>query len=397
VTVLPRGIAISASLSAAMFALCLAGCSHSASSGPTTVSTPLSCVLPKVPLALAMGARANDPNPNPGLEAVSSLLNTAAGAGKSITLIRIDGAPKVFFQQAFTSNAGNSGAEQTQLHTFMVGLGNSVAHNARAVVPQADVLTALTKAGQATAPGADVVLSGLQTVDPLDFRQGGLLGASPQDVVNFLRSQKLLPPLAGRHVLLIGFGDTAAPQQSLDYQQQQNVIAIWTAIAKAGGASCVGVDTQPDDQPAIAGVPAVGTVSVPSPPQIRSCGETILNADNHVNFVANEAVFVDPSGARATLQQLADKLRNGDQQVTLIGTTATFGTPQGRMVLSEQRAEAVKQVLVSLGIAASRIKTKGVGTNWPGHVPDIGPGGVLLPGPAAENREVIAELTCPAG
>jgi OmpA-OmpF porin, OOP family len=402
-SVLPRANVGAIITCAAVIALALTGCSSSSTSasGSTSATTAsFGCVLPKAPLAMAIGDRANSANPSPELSGgVSGLLNTVAGAGQGITLIRIDGSPQVYYQQAFTSTADNSGAKQTDLNTYLTTLGNSIVRHAKAVVPQVNLLAAMTKAGQATAPGDDVVLidSGLQTIAPLDFRQGDLIDASPQDVVRFLHQQQLLPPLAGRHVLLIGFGDTSAPQPSLDYPQQQNVIAIWTAIAKAGGASCVAVDTTPDDQPAVRGLPTVGVVPIPKPPTIRGCGETILNADNHVNFVANQATFIDLAAARSTLAKLADKLRNGEQKVELIGTTATAGTPAGRIRLSEQRAEAVKRVLVSLGIAASRITTKGVGTNWPGHVPDLGPGGVLLPGPAAENREVIAKLTCPTG
>ncbi len=359
----------------AAISLVVSGCSHSSSTSASDDS--FRCVRPSSPLALALGDRSNDANPNAELASVSPLISSVANAGQQVTLIRVDGSPKVYYQQTFSTTAGNSGAKKTALAAFISQLGNAIAHHARAAVPQADLLTALNKAALATQPGGNVVLidSGLQTVAPLDFRNSNLIDATPSDVVSFLRKQGFLPDLTGRRVLLIGFGNIAAPQQPLDPPQQKSLIAIWTAIAKAGGAACVSVDTNPDDRPEVTGAPPVGSVALPKPPRIHACGTTILNADNHVNFVPNTAEFIDPAGAKATLQQLADKLQNGGQRVELIGTTATAGTPDGRKILSEQRANAVKQVLVDLGIVASRIHTKGVGTNWHGHVPDIGSNG----------------------
>jgi len=381
--------------SAVVLGLCLMGCSSSGTSTAATAS--FGCVQPGAPLALAVGARANTPSPNAALSELSPLISSAASAQAPITVIRIDGQPHEVFGQSFSTDAGNSGSRQQDLDTFLQGLGNVIAKQLPARAPQADVLTALTLAAQATKPGGDVVLvdSGLQTVAPLEFQKDDLLQADPADVVNFLRGDQLLPDLKGRHVLLMGFGFTASPQPALDLEQQQNVVNIWRQIAEAGGASCVSVDSQPPGSASVSNVPAVSVVAVPTPPSINTCGDTVLNASNHVNFIENTATFIDPSGARATLQLLADKLANGEQRVKLIGTTATYGSVPYRINLSDERAEAVKQVLVSLGISASRISTEGVGTDWPGHVSDIGPGGVLLPGPAEENREVIAQLSCP--
>jgi outer membrane protein OmpA-like peptidoglycan-associated protein len=57
------------------------------------------------------------------------------------------------------------------------------------------------------------------------------------------------------------------------------------------------------------------------------------------------------------------------------------------------RADAVKALLVDMGVPAERIDTRGVGTNHPDHVPDLTEDGVLLPGPAAQNRAVFVTAT----
>jgi OOP family OmpA-OmpF porin len=58
------------------------------------------------------------------------------------------------------------------------------------------------------------------------------------------------------------------------------------------------------------------------------------------------------------------------------------------------RPLTAKSMLVDLGIAADRITTRGVGSDGPGHIPDVDAHGVLLPGPAARNRAVVVELSC---
>lgn len=394
-TALSRRASASLGTTVVTLGLCLAGCGSSSTSAAQVAS--FGCVQSNAPLALAIGARANAPSPDAALSKLSPLISSAAGAEEPITVIRIDGQPQEVFGQKFTTSAGNSGSRQQDLDNFLQGLGNVIARKLPAQAPEADVLTALTLAAQATKPGSDVVLvdSGLQTVAPLSFQKRGLLEADPADVVNFLRGDKLLPDLKGRRVLLMDLGYTVSPQPTLDLEQQQNVTAIWKHIAEAAGASCVAIDSQPPGSTTVRGVPPVSLVPIPRPLPINPCGDTVLNASNHVNFIKNTATFIDPSGAHATLQQLAGKLQNGQQRVELIGTTATNGSIAYRVNLSDERAGAVKQVLVSDGIRSGRISTKGVGTNWPGHVPDIGSGGVLLPGPAEQNREVIAQLSCP--
>jgi outer membrane protein OmpA-like peptidoglycan-associated protein len=391
VTALSRAVAVRSCAAAAIAALSLAGCgTHS----PQPAAQSGGCTVSRAPLALAVGARANSPNPL--LSQVSPLIIGATEAGRPITLIRIDGSPKVAFDQPFRTNAQNSQTRQSDLKTYLGEIQRVFQGPIHAKAPGADVLTALTLAAQATHPGGDVVVidSGLQTVSPLDFQHNNLLEATPGDVVSFLRHQNLLPDLRGRHVTLVGFGETAAPQHRLDLYQQRNVIAIWQQVAKAAGAACVAVNTQPNTSAALTGVPAVPLVAVPLPPVIRPCGTTVLNASNHVNFIANRPIFIDPAGARATLQLLAGKIRNGNQTVQLIGSTATWGPVASRFTLSRQRANAVKQMLVSLGISADRIQVQGDGSTMPGRVTDTGPNGALLPGPAAEDREVVAKLTC---
>lgn len=365
---------------------------------PRPPAAPSDCGLPTGPVAVAYGARANTPDPRlPG--ALSDLIHRSLDAGHEVSAIRLDGSPARDFSATFESTAGNSDGREAQLERFRAKVDTAFG-KVRAERPEADVLAALSLAARSV-PGTDgtVILadSGVQTTPPLDFRDGALLAAEPADVATFLRKSRLLPDLTGRTVALVGIGNTVAPQQTFDQRTHDNLIAIWKAVATAAGARCVAVFNQPGGSaPRTGELPAVTTVAPPPEPTPTGlCARTVLRNSGKVGFLPNKAVFVDPAAAQSTLAAMAPDMIRLHQRITLIGTTATDGTPAGRRRLSLQRAEAVKKVLVNLGVPADRIETLGVGTDWPDHVPDIGPNGVLLPGPAAKNRSVIVQPSCP--
>jgi outer membrane protein OmpA-like peptidoglycan-associated protein len=369
------------------------------SPAPPATAAPLSCPTPaNAPLALAVGARANVPAPNLP-QSVSDLMDNVAMAHQALTVIRLDGSPAVVFGDPPPSVLGNPVADQQAVKNYLNSAANAYTTMIRAKVPQADVLDALSLAARATGRSGTIVLidSGLQTTAPLDFATDGLLIATPEDVVKFLQNQPNgsdLPDLTGRTVLLIGFGNTAPPQPELATNLRNRVTAIWSAIAKASGA-CVSVLDQATTAQSAVDSPAVDVVPIPTPTHMQSCGQIQLGENDDISFLPDTATFRDPVGARQTVAQLANLLRgNTSERAQLTGTTADQGDMAGQVALSRQRADTVKSVLVSLGVTADRITTTGVGSNWPGHVPDLGPGGVLLPGPAAANRKVVVQLTC---
>jgi outer membrane protein OmpA-like peptidoglycan-associated protein len=188
-------------------------------------------------------------------------------------------------------------------------------------------------------------------------------------------------------VLLSDFGYTASPQPALNLAQRANLIDQWEAIVTAGG-GCVTVDPLPNTAAEIAGLPPVSIVT----PAFNNCGTFTLADAGSVGFVAGTATFRDPSAAEATLRQLAAKLKQVTEHITLIGSTSSEGGDAVNYPLSLDRAKAVEEVLVSLGIPASRITTAGDGAHWPGRVNDIGPGGVILSAQAAQDNEVIVQL-----
>jgi outer membrane protein OmpA-like peptidoglycan-associated protein len=71
-------------------------------------------------------------------------------------------------------------------------------------------------------------------------------------------------------------------------------------------------------------------------------------------------------GARNTLARIADQLRINDQlAVTIEGHTDSVGSDATNQVLSEKRAAAVRDYLVSRGIATDRMTVTGLGETTP--------------------------------
>ncbi|MDD7966733.1 OmpA family protein [Actinomycetospora lemnae] len=367
----------------------------------------LSCPVPVGPMAFAVSGRAN--SPEPGLpqavqDATVSTLTRAVDEDYQprITLINVDGRPVSAGSDTFASDAGNGIAAEDDRNAFLNGLGEALT-GLRAQTPEVDVLGALDLAGRSAGTGGQggnrpgtVVLvdSGLSTVAPLDFRQRGLLDAPPAETVEALRANDALPGLQGVTVVLAGLGDVAEPQPALSPAQRSSLVALWTAIAEAGGASCVAVVDEPRGGDAPSDVPPVSVVDVPPPPTITPGQTTTLPDDNSVGFQPDTAQFRDRNAAAAVLTPFAQFLTESpSRRLALTGTSARAGTPQGQVDLSTRRAEAVKALLVELGAPADRISTRGVGSQFPGYVDDVGPDGRQLPGPASQNRTVIVEPT----
>lgn len=72
------------------------------------------------------------------------------------------------------------------------------------------------------------------------------------------------------------------------------------------------------------------------------------------------------AGARNTLSRIADQLRINDQlTVTIEGHTDSVGSDASNQVLSEKRAAAVRDYLVSRGLATDRMTVTGLGETTP--------------------------------
>jgi outer membrane protein OmpA-like peptidoglycan-associated protein len=348
------------------------------------------------PVVFVVSGRQDSPAPA-FTGVMSNAAQTAINQGSPIGLVDLDGKPRLTVAGRFSDPGVNAAARQNDEQSYLAELSSDV-QAVRARYPHADMLDALNEAGRAAHAGCPhggtiyVEDSGLQETGPMNFRQPGLLAATPADVVAFLKGENELPELAGLSVVFAGLGDTAPPQHPLSIAQQDNLIAIWRAVTLAGGATSVVIDPAPRAGiGAPRHVPSVLLVPVPAEPPWNSRDHNFVFPDSGpVGFRPNTTVFRNPAAALAALRPLGQYLAaNPSARIELTGTTAHWGTLQSCQALARRRASTVQRVLLHFGAKPDQISTRGLGWRFPGYENDQGPHHTLLPGPAEHNRSVI--------
>ena len=97
----------------------------------------------------------------------------------------------------------------------------------------------------------------------------------------------------------------------------------------------------------------------PAPPPQRAMAPSPMPPAT-VYFASGSATLSQES--MATIQQVAANYRSaGNATVTLTGHTDTVGSPDFNMALSQRRADAVRNALVSAGVPAAAISGGGQG------------------------------------
>jgi outer membrane protein OmpA-like peptidoglycan-associated protein len=125
-----------------------------------------------------------------------------------------------------------------------------------------------------------------------------------------------------------------------------------------------GVNDEADRCPNQPGSPENNGCPLPEAAPPAPVAERALFVARNVQFRSNSSRLT--AGSLPALRELADSLRaNPDLDLIIEGHTDNSGSPEYNQGLSEQRAEAVKQVLVGMGIPESRISTIGYGDTRP--------------------------------
>lgn len=108
---------------------------------------------------------------------------------------------------------------------------------------------------------------------------------------------------------------------------------------------------------------ASASASEPTPEEDRAVpGARVVLRGVEFGF---DTAFIDPV-SRTTLELVAEELgRRPGVRVRIDGHTCNMGSVDYNRELSEQRAEAVKRILVGYGIPADRLETAGHGEAQP--------------------------------
>ncbi|MDO5407803.1 MAG: OmpA family protein [Eubacteriales bacterium] len=397
---------------AAMAAVLVLGMTGCGKQGGDTVSSAEACK-PAVAYMIARTANAKPADSSAPL-VQDTMINCANNYGYSY-IVRVDGEPELVSAENLDIDEQFKNASGERLKRDALNRATNllnVMDEVSAVYPEVDYMEGLRCAAASLHSLDDSYTSrsiiccgtGLGTRGYMDF-QNNLLSAEPDVIVEMLKEREALPDLEGIIVYWLGMGQVAAPQEKLTPKQSKNLESIWKAVIEASGGEFVPNEyiTVSTDKNSAEGLPSVSIVEIPSeipmafePEALEApvkqdasasaFEEPVSLDESQVEFVGNQSVYLHPENAVETIRPIAEYLIEHDTvPLLLIGSTAGDITSESDLQLSKDRAEMVKNTLVTLGADASRITAIGMGSDDPWHVYNAGYDGTAASG----NRKVV--------
>lgn len=323
-----------------------------------------------------------------------------------ISVVNADGIPEVVLAQSFDIDAKYKNASKDKLAMDARSKATNLINGMNTVIaddPEVDYLEALRLAVRSLSSleGYDskmiVVLgTGLSTTGVLDFNNN-LISAEPKVIVDLLKEKSEIPDFTSITVYWQQLGDVASPQKSLTSAQKNKLQQIYGSLIEIGNGTFKYNDIMSNPVNTTVEYPAVTPVELPEDTPIAFDANVLKTDDNafqepqilnesQVEFVADKASYLYPDKAVASIRPIAEYLLEHDAvKLLLVGSTAGDTTNDASIKLSQDRADAVKQTLIELGVSAERITTKGMGSSDPWHVPNVGYEGAAASG----NRKVV--------
>ena len=316
---------------------------------------------------IAATATANAPAPTLSADTqqiLQSVADSSAGAAADI-VSPSDGQSTVLPLTQRGSNALQS-AEALKANADAI----ERALDNEAAAGQLNLLATIAAATRtASRPGTLIVVSsGLSTAGGFDLMQVGW-GADPSSVAAQLKASGLLPDLAGWRVVFVGLGVVAGRQPVLPQPQQVTLAAYWKAICQWSGAASCSVDHSARPQLASHVTGQVPVVPVPVVESVRGPGSASTTTLPDTLLFSFSSSTLVPS-ADTILQPIERKARSQHLLVSITGyTSPDGGSNPYNLVLSAERADAVRDRLVALGLPTKQI-IQVIGAGTAGKGPD---------------------------
>ena len=323
-----------------------------------------------------------------------------------ISVVNADGKPEIVHAASYDLEDKYKSASKEKLDIDARSKATNIILSMQSIMandPEVDYLESLRLAVRtlSSLEGYDsktIVLmgTGLSTTGVMNF-SNNLISAEPEMVINLLNEKSEIPDFKGITVYSQQLGDVAAPQQELTSAQRIKLEKIYGGIVETGGGIFVYNEIIANPVDDTKQYPSVTPVKLPSDAPI-SFEEVVFEEENifeepvflteeKIGFVADKDIFLNPTEASETLRPVAEYLASHPSiSIVLAGTTAGDSDSDFTMTLSKQRAEAVKDALIDLGVSADRIITLGLGSEKdPWHVYNAGYDGAAAVG----NRKVV--------
>jgi flagellar motor protein MotB len=348
--------------------------------------------------AIIIQNTANSKIPNLASPELEKMITEATSSDGFISVVNLDGNPQLVNE--WLIKLPQSGLSKSQLDKIAVQQAQGVLSSLATVKAKSDEINiisaiqiaerSLEDSPKGSSKRIIIFSTGLSTSGILAFEKSDFIDSSSDAVANYLSQQQAIPNLQKIQIEWYNLGDNASPQVALSGAQKSNLKQIWTKIIELGGGQVTFSDTLPGADAPAKDYPTVSTVSLLNTPTATFDGKgPVAFTDKNIRFIGNSADYVDPTAAKAALTPIVDFMElNPNFNAFLVGTTAS-GNKAFCEQLSSERANAVKNTLIALGIPANRIKTLGVGYSNIWHVPDTNPDGTLNEVVAAQNRAVI--------
>lgn len=323
-----------------------------------------------------------------------------------IAVVNADGKPEIVHAASYDLEDKYKSASKEKLDMDARSKATNIVLSMQSIIaddPEVDYLESLRLAVRtlSSLEGYDsktIVLmgTGLSTTGVMNF-SNNLISAEPEMVINLLNEKSEIPDFAGITVYSQQLGDVAAPQQELSSEQRIKLEKIYGGIVETGGGNFVYNEIIANPVDDTKQYPSVTPVKLPSDTPIsfeevafekeNIFEEPVFLTEEKIGFVADKGTFLNPREASETLRPVAEYLASHPSiSIVLAGTTAGDSDSDFTMTLSKQRAEAVKDALIQLGVIADRIITIGLGSEKdPWHVYNAGYDGAA----AAGNRKVV--------
>lgn len=344
---------------------------------------------------IIVGAHANATAPDFSNEAFRKEMETVYKSCGEVTVVSVDG------QTSITSKTTTFGTDRKLPEKNLTQLAekhtdeyvNEILRNVRAKTPEADYVEALHVASgilestECSEKRLTIMGSLLSTKGVLSYVENPELldGGEANKIIKELQRARAIPNLNEVTVNLYA-SNTTAPQESLSYKQADMLQEHYKAICKAAGAKVnFHKSTNKGRMKNYTKLPKVTTVDITTD-KVSFTG-AVKFSDEELSFIADQAVFASEAEARTRLQPIAAYLTEDTQRHVLVAGTTASGTEEFCQNLSQERADAVKKILVDYGAEENQITCMGLGFKNIFHVKDLEKG-ELVEEKARQNRAV---------
>ena len=331
----------------------MVGCSTVPSSGDSTTAAPTDTVL-LLEQGDGMPALTNP-------EDYTENINTVFGS--SAALIITDGQPQVYGPVKFNVKKNNE-IQQNKANNKLKASFVEIVKEARAQVPETDVLTSVSLAARVlnagTAENKQLIIlhSGVSTAATLPMEDINIVNEDPVALVDRLEEAAMIPDLEGVSVEWFGAGDTAGSQPTLSAKQTEAIKAFWSEYFNRAKAASLTFHSDVISGPAL--TEFGHTVS----PMAADGGiEFVKITNEQIAFLPDSVEFADEAAASTVINELAEQIRTSSSSYVIAGSVAKVdgSTTEGAKRLSLARAKAVRDCVVAAGVDSDKLTCYGLG------------------------------------